>query len=344
MSLLYMDSCDFYATADLPLRWQSVSGATISVGTGRRGTNSLRLADSGVADLAPGGDPTAIICGFAYRTALAAAGPVWYLWDPVNVRNQVLIAQGTDGTLSALRGGAAAVRGDATGAVTLGTSAVALTANTYAYVEIQVRLHPTAGSVVVHVDRVEVLNLPNVNTVNVGGGYFTVMGFRGAGDGNDVDDVYVCDPAGPGPWNGLLGDCQVDACRPIGAGASTGWSPTGGANWQNVADTAPDADATYNTAFLIGAVDTYAMQPAAAGVTTILGVQHNLTLRKTDTASCIVAPVVSRAGVMYESVRHFPLDPTFAVARVIQPVNPATGLLWLVGDFNASQFGAKRLA
>lgn len=344
MSLLFVDSCDFYATADLPLRWQSVSGASISPGTGRRGTNSLQLADSGVIDLAPGGDPAAIICGFAYRSALAAAGPIWYLWDPVNVRNQVLVAQGTDGTLSALRGGAAAIRGDATGAVLLGSSARALTANVYAYVEIQVRLHPAAGSVVVHVDRVEVLNLQNVNTVNAGGGYFTLMGFRGAGGGNDVDDVYICDPAGPSPWNGLLGDCQVDACRPIGAGANTGWVPSGGANWQNVTDTAPDADATYNTATVIGAVDTYALQPAPAGVSTILGVQHNLNMRKTDIAACIVAPVVSRAGVIYESVRHFPLDTTFAVARSVQSVNPATGLLWLAGDFNASQFGAKRLA
>lgn len=344
MSLLLVDSCDFYATTDLPMRWQSVSGATISPGTGRRGTNSLRLAADGVIDVAPGGDPTATICGFAYRSALAAAGPIWYLFDPVNARNQVMLAQGADGTLSALRGGASAIRGDATGATTLGTSAVAISANTYAYVEIQVRLDPTAGSVVVHVDRVEVLNLQGVNTVNVGGGYFTLLGFRGAGDGNDVDDLYVCDPSGPAPWNGLLGDCQVDACRPIAAGASTGWIPTGGPNWQNVADAAPDADATYNTATVIGAVDTYAHAPAPVGVSTILGVQHNLTLRKTDVAACIVAPVVSRAGVIYESVRHFPPDTAFAVFRSVQSVNPATGLLWLASDFNASQFGAKRLA
>ena len=344
MALLYVDSCDFYSTADLPLRWQSVWAATVSPGTGRRGTNSVRLADGGVVDQAPGGDPTATICGFAYRTALASAGSVWYLFDPVNMRNQVIVTQGTDGTLSALRGGTSDVRGDLTGAVLLGSSPVALTANTYAYVEIAVRLHPTAGSIVVHVDRGEVLNLQNVNTVNVGGGYFTLLGFRGAGSGNDFDDIYICDPAGPAPWNAILGDCQVEACRPISAGSYTGWLPTGGANWQNVADTAPDADATYNTANVIGAVDTYAMAAAPAGVTTILGVQHNLNLRKTDTASCIVAPVVSRAAVIYESVRHFPLDPAWAVARVIQNVDPATGLLWTAANFNASQFGAKRLA
>lgn len=339
-----MDSCDFYATADLPMRWLSVSGASISPGTGRRGTNSLRLADSGVIDLAPGGDPTAIFCGFAYRSALGAGGPIWYLWDPVNVRNQVLIAQGPDGRLSALRGGAAATKGDPTGAVTLGTSPIAVTANSYAYVEIAVRLHPSAGSIVVHVDRVEVLNLPNVNTVNSGGGYFTLMGFRGAGDGNDVDDVYVCDPTGPAPWNALLGDCQVDARRPIAAGANTGWLPTGGPNWQNVVDTAPDADATYNTATLVGAVDTYKLEPVPIGVATILGVQHNLNLRKTDTAACIVAPVVCLSGVNYVSDHQFSPALAFAYARHLQSVNPATGRLWIVGDFNAAEFGVKRLA
>jgi hypothetical protein len=358
VALLYIDSCgDFYDSADFPTgarrlgpaaRWAGSSGAVVAVGTGRRGTNSIQLPNGGTLELAPGGDATAILCGFAYRTALTAAGPVWYLFDPVNSGNQVLIAQNVDGSWSALRGGASSTPGDATGATLLGTSAPAVAANTYAYVELSVRLHPPAGSIVLHVDRVEVLNLQNVNTVNVGNGYFTVLGFRGAGAGNDFDDVYVCDPTGPAPWNDFLGDVQVDARFPIGPGTYAQWVPVPGPptapNWSNVADRAPNADGTYNTGSTIGAIDTYAFEAAPAGITTILAVQQNLNVRRTEEAACVVARVIRQAGANYVGDVHVAPTPAYSYARLLYPVNPATGRLWTVAELNAAEFGLMRLA
>lgn len=87
-----------------------------------------------------------------------------------------------------------------------------------------------------------------------------------------VDDVYLLDgvPADTGVQgpdgllynNDFLGDVHVEALYPTAAGRTqttdnTPWTPSAGANWQNVDDHPPDEDVTYNSAEAAGQRDTY---------------------------------------------------------------------------------------
>jgi hypothetical protein len=97
------------------------------------------------------------------------------------------------------------------------------------------------------------------------------------------------------PLNDFFGRVRVDARVPTGAGATTGFTPLAGSNWQNVDDAAPDDDTTYSSATTV-VTDTFVVQDAPVAGATIFGVQHNLSMKKSDAGVCTVAPVIRHSG------------------------------------------------
>jgi hypothetical protein len=157
------------------------------------------------------------------------------------------------------------------------------------------------------------------------------------------DDFYVLDGTGPAPLNGFLGDCRVDVRLPTAAGATTGWTPSAGANWAAVDDAAPNADTDYVSAATSPLTDTYTIQDAPVPGALLYGVQLCASLKKSDAGTCSVAPVVRHSGVDYPGTAVNP-GTAYAFAVVPYGTNPGTGAPWTEADFNAAEFGIKRTA
>jgi hypothetical protein len=227
-----------------------------------------------------------------------------------------------------------------------------MSAGVVAYVEWKVLIHPTAGTVDVRVNGVAVagLSLTNQVTRNSAASQWTsiVLGIfdsvsntttaPGATLFMDFDDLYVLDGTGAAPWNGFLGDCRVDALYPTAPGATTGWTPSAGANWQCVDETAPNDDTDFTSATASPAKDTFVVQDAPVAGAVVYGVQHCFNVKKMDAGAATIAPVVRHSGTDFVGADLAPAT-TYAYVTQIAQTNPGTGTQWTAVGFNAAEFG-----
>ena len=169
------------------------------------------------------------------------------------------------------------------------------------YFEIKVVIHDTLGSVVCHLDGVNVsfsTPLTGIDTRN--GGTGIVDTFRIDGQSTSpymmVDDLYLCDATGT-TNNDFLGNCVVESLLPqVGNGDLTGLTPSTGTDHGAMVDDNPPTDDTdYNSGDTIGQTDCY-NYPSLALTGSILGVQTNLYTRKTDAGARTVAATVRLGG------------------------------------------------
>jgi hypothetical protein len=315
MALLFMDSFDHYVTADLIEKWtSSASGffGTVAINAtgGRRGSGSFRFALTnnnsngfgGLAKTLTPSDATGIM-GFAVTIPVGTVGTVGMALASLRDSGtaQVTLRANSNNTISV-------VRGLANGTV-LGTTTATFTSGVFFHIEWKVAIHPSAGTVDVRLNGTSVLSLTGQNTRATANTSWNgvVLGFTeqvsnsaSANNTNtDFDDLYVLDGSGAAPWNAFLGDCRVDVRNPTAAGATTGWTPSTGSNWQNVDDAAPNDDTDYNSTSTTNAVDTFVVQDAPVVGATIFGIQHCLSMKKMDAGTCSVAPVVRHSGVDY---------------------------------------------
>jgi hypothetical protein len=361
MALLFMDSFDHYALADQLEKWSSLTAAvgvddSAIAAVGRHSSQGYKNASHGLAGgaSAPPGfhkllspaDNTFIL-GMAVNSITPFTG-MWTNTDPTSFTtssflvlrnagaNQCWIRVNTDGTLSVYR--------DAT---LLGTTSAALTQGAYAYVEILLTIHNTTGVVTLRFDGTTVLSLTSQNTRAGAANAWNEfrLGFTGALGSQtvefDYDDLYVCDGSGAAPWNTFLGDVRVDVRRPTGAGATTQFTPSAGANWQCVDDAAPNDDTDSTTSATTNHVDTFTVENAPVAGATIYGIQHCLNLKKSDAGPCTVAPVIRHSGTDYAGA---PLSPgtSYTYGLQIAQTNPGTSAQWTEADFNAAEFGYKK--
>jgi hypothetical protein len=217
------------------------------------------------------------------------------------------------------------------------------------YLEAKVKIDSSTGSVEVRVNGTTVLNLTNVNTytgwypatvtsvllcgMNCNSNQFTYFYF---------DDLYICDPSGSDN-NGFLGDCRVECLFPTGAGAETQWTPSAGVNWENVNETPPDGDTTYNRSNTPGQADTYAMADLVSTTGRIYAAQYLQYARKDNAGSRTVAPVARIGGVDYAGAS-VSVGDSYAYYRDIHAVSPATAAAFTISEVNAMEYGTKVVA
>jgi len=256
---------------------------------------------------------------------------------------QVWFRVNANGSLSVLRG-----------ATILGTSTEIFTFGIPHYVEVKVVIDPTVGTTEVRVNGLvwAGLTLTAQNTRNATAVGWDEVLFGGIVSANtavgiwDFDDFWLCDGSGAAPWNNFLGDCRCDVRVPTAEGASAAWTPSTGTDNALVVDEATEnADTDYNATNVVGAVDTFVTQDSPVAGAAILGVQHNLSLRKVDAGICTVAPVIRHGGVDLVGAA---VNPSVAYNFATQiapqiPVTP-TPVPWTEANFNAAEFGYKRVS
>jgi hypothetical protein len=359
VSLLFIDSFDHYATADLTEKWTATGatgGGTVAIGSGngRHSSHGLRVGQTNVGSaetfyvqkvLAPS-DAT-VILGVAVLVPTATVGslgrmPIAFVRD--GSTTQISLNLNSDFTLTVMRGPHDA-------GTALGTTTAPIPAGSFTYVELQVLIHPSAGTVAVRINGAAVLSLTGQNTRASGTSTWTSIGL-GVFDSVinttssttttiDYDDLYVLDGAGAAPLNGFLGDCRIDVRFPTGAGATTGWTPNTGANWAAVDDAAPDDDTTYTSAPAAGVTDTFVVQDAPVAGAAIYGVQHCVSAKKTDSGAATIAPVIRHGGTDYPGADQSP-STAYTVLLQIAALNPGTAAAWTEAGFNAAEFGYRR--
>jgi hypothetical protein len=348
MALLFMDSFDHYATADITEKGYGLftnGTATLSIGAfGRRSSNGVRVAPGGawVGNMAKSMSPSgaAFVVGFSFKCSALPSSACTVIQVRDAGTTQLSLQLNTGGTVTILRG-----------TTSLATSTAVLAAGTTYYVEFKGVIDPSAGSVSMQVDA-SATGWPSFSgntraTANTSwnsicfGANHTGLGTWTANV--DFDDLYVLDQSGSAPWNTFLGDCRVDALLPSGAGATTGWTPSTGANYACVDETAPNDDTDYVSTSTTGATDTYTYPDAPVTGATIYGIQHCLALKKSDAGTCTVAPVVRHSGTDYVGSDLSP-STSYAYGLAVQQTNPGTSAQWTEAGFNAAEFGVKRTA
>jgi hypothetical protein len=340
MALLWLDSFDHYLTADIPAKWSGTAGiglTQIDAGQGRRSSAALTCQNGGRTVTLPVSGTTAIL-GVAYKPPTFGNSPYIGVAVLSGATPQLTLTLSTTGFLEVHRGSESGTL--------LGTASAALTPSVYQFVELKAVIHPSAGAVTVRVNEIPVLTLTSVNTAATGSAVWdgVQVGAMNAGSSlNQYDDLYVLDGSGASPLNDLLGDCRVDARYPTGAGATTAWTPSTGANWQNVDDATPNGDTDYNSTATVGATDTFATQDAPVPGALLYGVQLCLSQKKTDVGACAIAPVVRHSGADYPGTSVNP-GTTYAFACTPYGTNPGSGAAWTESGFNAAEFGYKRTA
>lgn len=222
------------------------------------------------------------------------------------------------------------------------------------YWNIVSRANNAVGQVIVYDEGAEILNYDGalVNNPNEGSNVLnqsevTSINLNGVGDaviGTQAlvrhTDIVICDSAGS-DHNGFQGDVMVETIRPNGAGNYTDFTPSAGSNYQNVDETTPDGDTTYNSSGTLDHKDSYAMSALASVTGAVKAVMLNANIR-TPEAALIQAKLLLRAsGVDAESVA-FNVNRSYLHRRAAFNTD-GDGSAWTIAKVNAMEAGVHRL-
>jgi hypothetical protein len=225
----------------------------------------------------------------------------------------------------------------------LATSAAGVfTPRKWAYCGIQTVFNSTVGSVTVHIDGSAVLALSPVNTSADATGLLAKLAWQVSAATNTssvyIDDMYLCDAAGPPPYNGFLGVCYIQTVYPTAAGGHTGFAPSGGPNWQMVSEHAMDGDATYNASGAANAEDTFTGSAGLIATAAIMAVEPQIAVRNDDAVDLEVATVLIAANHVAVGATTVPSS-QYGYVSDIYPYNPANTKSWTAQVVSNVQFG-----
>lgn len=320
--------CAFTATIGTSYAVRSVSlgGSRTDVWLRVRFYNGLTGADSGFAN--------------AHR--------VLRLVDSGGTMVAMLLFDATTGILRAYRGGAALGNSTpTTGATLLGSASVAISAATWTLVEVHyVPATGATGAFEVWINGAQTLDvtatqtstgLANVQSVTIGVERNTTAS-GSASSFVGYDDLGANDTAGS--LNaGRCGDYRIAYLPADGAGASTQWTPSAGANYQCVDDTGDLSAGTadYVSTNTTAQVDDYTVANLPAGATTVpvvvaLAYATNPAAGATQVKVGLISGATTSAGTAQT-----PPGVGYAYLREQFETDPATSAAWTATAVNAAK-------
>jgi hypothetical protein len=332
-ALVFMDSFDHYATADVTQKWPLAQGAQIQAGGGRRGTQSLRCpgdADFAARLFVPA--PTWVV-GMSVRfTSLFPGNHPLVDWsDGSTPQAQVGV---TDiGQLELRRGTS----------VVLATSTVALGFNTTYYLEWLLTIHGSTGVSTVRIDGVPVVSVSSANTQATGSALANRLRVGNLAVGEalfdlDIDDCYVCTNQ-----TTFLGDCRVDYLAPSGDGTYQAWAPSAGTSHCALVDElAPNGDTDYLSNATPGARESHHFPSLPSMPNPLIrGVQHCACLRKDDAGTRQVRSLLVSGATTQVGTALHTMALSYVSYQQLYEVDPQTGVAWTVAGVNALEAGVE---
>jgi len=362
MALLFMDSFDHYATADLAEKWLPVGTyGTISIASGGRTSNCIKRvyassrnspsAGVSIAPYRPASTSSGIV-GFAVKTATWSSQQdvnsfLVSVWEGSTLHLGLYVED--DATISVYRGSTANQ---------VGQSAGGLVDGQWNYIEWAWEINDTTGTTEVRLNGTPILTATGKDTRNGGAsGVWTSVRLWGhdwiptSPTDTYIDDLYLLDKT-TGTYrsnNDFWGDTSIKYLVPNGdVGGQIQWDRTGSGltyNYDAVKETSPDDDTTYVSTDVVDERDLYDFPSVTAGAT-IYGVQAVISAKKGDTGSAQIAAVCKSDTVEEEHPYPLGIASDSAYNFYLFPWNgdPKDQTTWTESRLNAAQFGPKKTA
>lgn len=339
MTLLFIDSFDHYATADILTKYDDVTNAnanTQTIESGGRFTNRLKNTNSS--------NYQTKIIPVARQTLIAGRA--------FNIQGTIA----TNRTLIAFYDGASTLHTDVRfttdnkiivtrNATQLG-SAINTTANTWHYIELKVKIDDTVGTYEVRLNGVSIISGTGADTRNAGNATADRVRFGPSVTNNAtiaewIDDVYICDDQGS-TNNDFLGDVRIEALFPTGNGNSSqlvGSDANSTDNYLLVDESAPNSDTDYVESSTVTDKDTYVMGNLTSTAGSVYGIQIMPFAKKTD-AGVRSIKSVTRLSATEEDSADKTLSTGYTYYPDIRETKPGGGA-WSITDINNAEVGVK---
>jgi|GEM_PF-1309513 len=345
MALLFIDSCDLYATREqIARRWEpngtSISFLNVSATAGRWGGRAIQLVSSNTARIIRHIPPRqTVILGFAARFT-RTDNPVNQafitLYDPT--WTQVVIA------IDFLEGRYRCYRGWFD--TEIAQSAVdfaAVAKEQYHWFELKVTIDDIAGSVELRRNGLVLLTFAG-NTKGAPTGDITRVQLRSmyVNSSNRVDvwldDIVIADDLG-GRNDDFPGDLRISTLAPVADTAEKAWSPSSGSdNFSRIAEIPPDDDTSWVASATPGDRDLYAMAPLGMTPLAIKGLQQTALARKDDAGERALS-LVLKSGAEVAVGPPTILGSSYAFTEAIHELDPASGAPWTPAAVDAVKAG-----
>ena len=222
------------------------------------------------------------------------------------------------------------------------TSDLNLALNTWYWLELKVVVDDIIGSYELRIGEQNVLSASGIDTKAGSNNYYDSIRlsvpFTGASDLH-FDDLYICNGAGT-INNNFLGNVKVVAVFPDGAGNSSDFIPSSGANFTCVQEEEVDDDTSYVESSISSHKDTYAYEELD-NYSRIKGIQINTDCRETDASSYNIITVIRSGSTDYDDSGQAINTTNYITKSIISELNPSTSSEWLYTDINSSEFGIK---
>jgi len=345
MALLFVDSCDLYATREqIARRWEpngtSISFLNVSATAGRWGGRAIQLASSGTGRIIRPIPPRqTVILAFAARftrsdNPVNQAFIVFY--DPT--WTQIVIAiDFVEGRYRCYRGWFD---------VEITQSAVdfaAVAKEQYNWFELKVTIDDTNGAVELRRNGAVLLTFSG-NTKGAPTGDITRVQLRSMNQSSNnrvdvwLDDIVIADNLG-GQNDNFLGDLRISTLVPTADTAEKDWSPSSGSdNFSRVAEIPPDDDTSWVASATPGDRDLYAMAPLGMTPLAIKGLQQMALARKDDAGNRALS-LVLKSGTEVAVAPATILGSSYAFTEAMHEQDPATGEPWTPAAVDAVQAG-----
>ena len=265
----------------------------------------------------------------------------------VSARTHLFLMVNADGGVSVWRGSTEKEWSDSGSGGMLGwstqlaTSAPGLiTQGVGFHVQFKATIHDSAGSVYVRVNDVLVCSGTGLDTRNEGAATVSqvLMGFVRSPVTTAAwwDDYWAADD--------FIGDRRVDSHFPTADGTNQDGTPSTGSRYACVDESpSPNDDTDYVTLAAAGNRETYQFEDYKNPGGTIDAVLTVLDARKLVTGAGTIAPVIRRAGTNYDGIEAG-LTINYQRVKNVYQTDPATLAAWTEANFNAGEFGAKKVA
>jgi hypothetical protein len=338
MALIFCDSFDHYANADVLQKWTSQdasSSQSPSAGNGRRGTTSWRMTTARDMNKAVA-TQTTYVAGAAFKCASLPGSTVTIIAFKEGATVHATLRLAADGSLIVARN-TTQLAASAAGVISAGA---------YFYLEFKAKIDNTTGTTEVWVNGAVVgaLTLTGQDTQNAGTTSITIVTLSGiTAVVVDWDDLYICDTTGGSPNDTFLGDVRVDAYLPNGNGNSSqlvGSDADSTDNYLLVDEASADGDTTYVESATASNKDTYLFGNMSHTPSVISGVQIVASAKKDDAGARSITTVTRSGGTDYDGAT-VALSTAYLMYMDVRGVNPNTSAAWTKTNFDSAEFGVK---
>jgi hypothetical protein len=342
MALIHLDGFDHWSTATLVQMYSSVHSSLVIESGARTGSGNVLRVNSSVSTANVGAlksivtPASTVTVGFAFYASTfdsSAADMIRFL-DVDGVVHLGLALTST-GDIQVYRSGA--------GGTLLATSAGAVVTEQWYYFEFQSTIHDSTGTYAVKQGGgTTLLSATNQDTRNggtLGQVAYVQIGHIRAGSSHSAnwkfDDFYIRNDST------YMGDIKAALKTVSGAGNSAQFTPSACSNYQNVDDTTPDGDTTYNSSNTASQKDTFATASLGlTGTPVVKAVNIITSVRKDDAGSRTHRNVIRSGSTDFEGSDFAPLT-TYSSAQSIWETDPNTASAWTYSNADAIQIGYK---